>query len=71
MFYEALSAILGTAFFAVFGWAYSLSNRVLVIETSYNGLEGLINSKFEEVNRRLERIESAMNGSIRGRYNDE
>lgn len=66
MFYEALSAIMGSAFLAVFGWAYTLSNRILVVETSYNGLEDLITSKFEEVNRRLERIETAMNGSIKG-----
>jgi hypothetical protein len=63
---EAIAGTFGVAFLAVFGWAYTLSNRVLVVETSYNGLEELIEAKFDEVNRRLERIEAVMIGQIKG-----
>ena len=57
---EALSGILGTAFLGVLGWAYTLSNRVLVLETSYQGLEDLINLRFNEVDRRLDQIEDKL-----------
>lgn len=58
---EAVVGILGTAVLGIFGWAFQLSNRVSVIETEYEGLQALINSKFDEVNRRLARIEHGMN----------
>lgn len=63
---EAIVGLLGTACFAVFGWAAHLSSRVTVIETQRDDLTVLINTKFEEVNRRLGRIESAMNGHLKG-----
>lgn len=63
---EAILGTMGAAFLAVFGWAFSLQNRLIVVETEYEGLKELINSKFAGVEQRLERIEQAMNGSLRG-----
>lgn len=60
-----LMGIFGTTFLAVFAWTIQLGNRVSVIEAEKTDLEKLINAQFDEVNRRLDRIERAMNGSIR------
>lgn len=57
---EALLGIVGTAFLAMFGWVVQLGTRVSVVETELEGLNTLINSKFEETYRRLDRIEQAM-----------
>lgn len=57
---ETVVGILGAAVLGVFGWAFQLSNRVSVIETEYNGLQELINTRFAEVNRRLDRIEDKL-----------
>ena len=57
---EAVVGILGTAVIGVFGWAFQLSNRVSVIEAENEGLRELINTKFAEVNRRLDRIEEKL-----------
>jgi plastocyanin domain-containing protein len=57
---ETAVGILGTAVIGVFGWAFQLSNRVSVIEAENEGLRELINTKFAEVNRRLDRIEEKL-----------
>jgi hypothetical protein len=62
--WETILGVAGTAFLGVLGWAVNLSNRVTIIETQQMDLRTLIESKFEEVNRRLERIENAMNGKL-------
>jgi len=59
---EAIVGVLGMAFLGVFGWTVQLGNRVSVIETQQASLKELIETKFEEVNRRLDRIERGMNG---------
>lgn len=61
---EGIVGILGTAFLAVVGWALHLSTRVSVLETQSEGLKELLEVKFDEVNRRLGRIERAMNGHL-------
>lgn len=48
------------------GWAFNLAQRLSVIETEYDGLKDLINVQFDGVNQRLGRIETAMNGSLKG-----
>lgn len=59
---ETLITILSTVGLAVFGWAAHLSSRVTVLETQRDDLETLIETRFGEVNRRLERIENAVTG---------
>lgn len=65
-----LFSILGTAFFGALGWAFqkgvALSNRVTAIETKQEDLPTLINAQFSDVSRRLDRIERAMNGALKG-----
>lgn len=66
----AILSVLGTAGFAALGWAMqrsvSIGNRVSIIETKQEDLPVLINMRFAEVSRRLDRIERAMNGHLRG-----
>jgi hypothetical protein len=63
---EAIVGVLGTAFIGTLGWAVQLSSRVSQIETRHEDLLTLINSRFDEVSRRLDRIERAMNGTLKG-----
>ena len=62
---EALVSILGLMFIGVFGWTIQLGNRVTAVETQQAGLKELINQRFDEVNRRLARIEKGMNGHLK------
>ena len=62
---ETILGILSAAFFGVFGWAFSLSNRVTKLETQYEGLETLLNTRFDAIDGRLDRIERSMNGHLR------
>lgn len=57
--------VLGTALLAVVGWSFSLGTRVSVIESKHEDLLTLINTRFNEVDRRLGRIEKVMNGHMR------
>jgi hypothetical protein len=62
---EIISTIAGSgAFIAVVGWAYTLGNRVTKVETQHEGIEELINARFDAVEHRLERIERSMNGHL-------
>lgn len=63
---EAVIGILGSAFLGTAGWAIHLGSRVSVIESQRADLITLINTKFDEVSRRLSRIEQGMNGHLRG-----
>ena len=66
---EVLVGIAGTAGVGAIGWAFVTSlhtaNRVAIVETQRLDLITLITSKFDDVSRRLGRIESAMNGHIK------
>jgi hypothetical protein len=68
---EAVIGILGVAVFAIFGWAFSISNRVSVLEADKESLQKLIDAKFESfmdlmrekmenVTHRLARIEAKL-----------
>lgn len=63
-----LQEILGIAgsggFLAVVGWAAKLSNRVTALEAHREDLTTLINTRFDDVDRRLARIERVMNGKL-------
>ena len=64
--FQVLVGIFGSATIGIFGWvfqrSFTLGNRVTILEARQESLPTLINSKFDEVNRRLARIEDAMNG---------
>lgn len=62
---ETLIGIFSTAFFAAFGWAIHISNRVAIVETQKQDLVTLVESRFDDVDRRLERIERGMNGHLK------
>lgn len=62
---ETVLGILGTAFIGVIGWTVQLGSRVSVLESRHVDLMTLINTQFREVNRRLDRIERAMNGHLK------
>lgn len=54
---EYLIGFLGTALLGVIGWAFQLSSRVSVLEQQHVDLKELINTRFDSVDIRLERIE--------------
>lgn len=65
-----LLGIFGTSVVGSVGWisqkAFLLEKRVTIIETKQEDLPDLINAKFEDMNRRLDRIERNMNGHYKG-----
>lgn len=65
MFSIIISIVGCTSFAGVFGWILHLGDRVTKVEVRQEDLPTLINSKFDEVNRRLGRIEQGMNGYLR------
>jgi len=50
---------------AIVGWLLTVEPRLRVQTTEYSALKELILSKLDDTNRRLERIEKALNGYIR------
>lgn len=67
MFAGILSIALFGVAQAILGmtWGLRLEGKVNVIDQKYLDLKELINSRFDETDRRLERIEKAFNGSLR------
>lgn len=65
MFSMLITIIGSTTFAGLFGWVFQLGNRVTKIEVRQEDLPTLLTAKFDEVNRRLARIEVAMNGKLR------
>ena len=64
---ETIVGILGTAFLLVVGWTIQLGNRVSITETKQKDLETLINTRFDAVDDRLDRIERSLNGYLKGK----
>ena len=62
---EYIVGIIGTGTLSTIGWAIRLASRVSVVDQKHIDLMLLIDSKFGEVNRRLGRIEEAMNGAFK------
>lgn len=61
-----LLSVLGMSILAIFGWGFNLSNRVTAIEQKQMDIPDLLDAKFDSVNFRLERIERALNGYMKG-----
>lgn len=62
---DSITTLLGGAVLGVFAWAFHLGNRVSVLETQRDSIRELIETRFDEVERRLVRIERAMNGHLK------
>lgn len=60
MWTPIIGGVGGTALLAIIGWIFHLGNRVTVLEVQMTGFETLLNSKLEEINRRLSNIESKL-----------
>lgn len=54
---EAIITVLGAGLFGIVGWAFLISNRVSVLEADRISLKELIESKLNDITRRLENIE--------------
>lgn len=55
-----------TVVMAVIGWAFNINSRLSVVEAKHQALMELIESKFDDLGRRLERIEHKLwNGGSR------
>ena len=54
---EFLLGLTMTVVMAVIGWAFNIHSRLSVVETRHQALLDLIGSKFDDLGRRLERIE--------------
>lgn len=67
---ELLIGLFGTAIFATFGFVYqkqsTLESRVTRLETQHEDLSTLLDAKLDPILQRLERIERAMNGALKG-----
>ena len=67
---EAVIGLLGIASAGSLGWAYTLGTKVAALEQSNTDfrefMSQLLDAKFEPINQRLGRIESAMNGALKG-----
>jgi hypothetical protein len=68
--FETILLFLGSgAFVGIIGWAVQLNSRVSVIESQWKDLETfldrIMDSKFEDIARRLDRIERSMNGHLK------
>ena len=69
-----LSTILGivsTVTLIIVGWAFQVSSKVNVLDQKHADLTILINFRFDALDARLKRIEQALNGSIKVRYDPE
>jgi ribosome-associated translation inhibitor RaiA len=59
---QTIVGLLGTAFLGAVGFVVSLSNRVSQVEARYEDLLTLIDSRFKDVDKQLNRIEQALKG---------
>lgn len=67
---ETLLGFGGTVIIALIGWAIRLESRLSVQTALHTALIDLINSRHDEVDRRLTRIENALNGAMK-KYNSD
>lgn len=61
-----LTTFFGTVTLGIFGWAFTLSGRVGILEAQHKDLKDLINTRFDSSDQRLGRIERSMNGHLKG-----
>lgn len=57
---EALIGVLGVAVMGILGWAFTISNRVAVLEADRGSLKELIELRLVDITRRLDRIEKKL-----------
>lgn len=57
-----LISIFSVAVFGAIGWAVQLSNRVSATEQGQEDVKDLINARFDELDRRLEKMEVGIFG---------
>lgn len=61
---STIYSILGSgAFVGLVGFFYTLGNRVTKLETQNEDLPRFIESRFDSIDQRLERIERSLNGN--------
>ena len=64
-----LSYLMGSVIVGIVGWVFHTNSKVNVIDQKHEdfkeSLKELIDSKFEAVGDRLERIEKVLNGTMR------
>lgn len=63
---DTLIGIIGSACLVIIGWAFKINSQVAVLEQRDEDIKELLESRFDDVDSRLERIERAMNGALRG-----
>lgn len=56
-------SILGAGLLGVMGWAVRIGNKVAVLEADKNSLKEFINARFDEVTRRLDRIDKKLDNN--------
>lgn len=70
MISEAALGLLGIVSTGTIAWAYNLGTKVSALEQANDDfkefMKELLDAKFEPINQRLSRIESAMNGHLKG-----
>lgn len=64
---ETIVGLLSATGLGVIGWAIHLGSRVAVLEANEQSLKELIETRFDDVERRLERIELSLNGHLKHR----
>lgn len=61
---DYITGSLGTLLLAALGWTFQLNSRVSVLEQQHIDLKELINTRFDNSDSRLDRIERGMNGKL-------
>lgn len=56
--WEAITGVLGAMVIGLVGWAVHVSNDVAVLKSENEGLQRLMETRFDALEQRLERIES-------------
>lgn len=57
---EAIVTVMGSTLLLVIGWAFTLSNRVSVLEADKTSMRELIDAKLDNITMRLARIEAKL-----------
>lgn len=55
---NAIIGVIGLAVVGIIGWAFQMGSRVSVVEADQKSLATLINTRFEDVNHRFDRLEA-------------
>ena len=61
----SLVNLVGAAALGALGWAYLLQGRVSRLEGQYETLTCLIKTRFDAIDKRLDRVERSLNGYLK------